>query len=680
MVLGLVLGLVIAEAVFHLRDDGAFPHLNLYVEDPTLGVRLAPNATTRIKLGDNPATTIHTNARGLRGEAWAAPASGEVLVVGDSQVFGLGVEDGETFSAQLSTLRKVNVLNAGVPTYGPAEYTALVEQLVAERRPTHVVYVLNVANDLFELSKPNAARHTVWDGWAVRAETAPTSTTAFPFRHALMNRSHLVFALRALLAGRIDVDQESAGEGTWKDIVTASTSTTPPPADQVDREQFERRRTTAKTLDELEQKLEEHVTERINTDEAFATAAKALPPLKRDDPRDIVNAPFMEGARAIDITAYQLFKAALAADGTETTLKALAESSKDPKLAELVSKRRALRTALQQSHARRAQREKSPLEQVLEKTRVACDSVKAKLLVVALPLDVMVSSDEWAKYGKPPKDLSVTRVLLDDIVKRAEAVGARGLDPTEALRKAEPGAFLKGDLHLTPKGHRALAEAIHLALDAPPKPPDELTLPEGRSWPPTEDEWRAVDEVIVKGSTAANCDTREVREWFRMVCRDRFDDGEGPPTDRTRELRVATIELQQGGHGDVLLGGSYGHRSITFPVLEGETAKLVVDWEDHQRELTIEHPTGGPPARAFGDSVAHPHRPRKEWVNVDERGQKCPRGGCSIDWSNPVRPIVCPEGMRPAGALRRCARPCDTADSCGKGSCVPWPTGNYCSP
>ena len=28
------------------------------------------------------------------------------------------------------------------------------------------------------------------------------------------------------------------------------------------------------------------------------------------------------------------------------------------------------------------------------------------------------------------------------------------MDPTEALRKAEPGAFLDGDLHLTPKAER----------------------------------------------------------------------------------------------------------------------------------------------------------------------------------------------------------------------------------
>lgn len=686
VLLGLTLGLGLAELAFRLRDDGAFPHLNLYREDAALGVTLEPSAETRIKLGKNPTTTVHTNALGFRGAEWPAAAKGDVLVVGDSQVFGLGVEDGETFSAQLASLRKVNVLNAGVPTYGPLEYTALVERIVAERKPSFVVYVMNVSNDLFELGKPNASRHTVWDGWAVRSETAPTSVTPFPFRHALLNRSHLVYAARRFAAGSVDVAQESAGEGTWKDIVSVSSSTTPPPRDDTaDRERIEKRVATAKSLDELEKKLQEHVTERINTDEQFASAAKTLPALKKNDPRDIVNAPFMEGARAIDITAYQLYRAALAASGNDGTLVALAEKSKDPELKKLVEERKGLRGALAETLGGPQARAPSALEQLFERTRRACDASGAQLLVVALPLDVMVSKDEWAKYGKTPIDLSLTQVLLDDIVLRAEAVGARGLDPTAALRAAEPGAFLDGDLHLTPKGHRALAEAIHAALNTPAKPKSELTLPEGRSWPPTEDEWRAVDEVNVKGSTAANCETRQVREWFRMTCRDRerdFEEALGQPvTDTKRELAIATIEVVQGGHGDVLYTGRYGELTVTLPVLDGDTVKVAVEWENHSRELTLEHPTGGAPSRAFAAPVEKKKpTPRPGFVNLDERRAKCPRNVCAIDWSNPLRQVTCENGERPSGAWRRCARPCDTADACGKGTCHPWPTGSYCQP
>jgi hypothetical protein len=59
------------------------------------------------KLRENPLTTIHVNARGYRGGEWAAPGDGEVIVVGDSQVFGLGVEDDATFSAGLARTRRV---------------------------------------------------------------------------------------------------------------------------------------------------------------------------------------------------------------------------------------------------------------------------------------------------------------------------------------------------------------------------------------------------------------------------------------------------------------------------------------------------------------------------------------------------------------------------------------------
>src|SRR5690606_15998542 len=50
--------------------------------------------------------------------------------------------------------------------------------------------------------------------------------------------------------------------------------------------------------------------------------------------------------------------------------------------------------------------------------------------------------------------------LLGDLLASAEALGIRGLDATPALRAAEPGAFLNGDIHMTARGHAALAEAL----------------------------------------------------------------------------------------------------------------------------------------------------------------------------------------------------------------------------
>ena len=44
------------------------------------------------------------------------------------------------------------------------------------------------------------------------------------------------------------------------------------------------------------------------------------------------------------------------------------------------------------------------------------------------------------------------------------ALGIVAIDASPALVAAEPGAFLYGDIHMTAKGHAALAEAIAKAL------------------------------------------------------------------------------------------------------------------------------------------------------------------------------------------------------------------------
>ena len=58
---------VSAELVFRYRDDGAFPHLNCYVADPELGVRLEPGATENIRFGGNRVTSVKQEITRLGG-------------------------------------------------------------------------------------------------------------------------------------------------------------------------------------------------------------------------------------------------------------------------------------------------------------------------------------------------------------------------------------------------------------------------------------------------------------------------------------------------------------------------------------------------------------------------------------------------------------------------------------
>ena len=217
-VLGVAVGLAVAEGAFNLRDHGAFPHLNVYVADPVLGVRLAPGATEKLSYGGNPVDVDpHRRGRPPRRRRCGPPAEGEILVVGDSQVFGLGVEENETAAAQLADVTGRPVVNAGVPTYGPPEYARAARRApVPRRRPRTVVYVVNFANDLFEAHAartPSATRSGTAGPCAARPR--PSTSPRLPGRALLYGKSHLVYALRPCLPrARAELDERGfASEG-----------------------------------------------------------------------------------------------------------------------------------------------------------------------------------------------------------------------------------------------------------------------------------------------------------------------------------------------------------------------------------------------------------------------------------------------------------------------------------
>lgn len=666
--LGLTLGVVAAEGAFYVRDQGAFPHLNLYVADAQRGVRLKASEQMKLRVADNPVTTVHTNSRGFRGADWPAPSTGEILVVGDSQVFGLGVEDEETFSAQLAKLRKTVVLNGGVPTYGPREYSAVVEEIAKERKLAAVVYVVNLANDLFEADRPNSQRHAVWDGWAVRKETAPQGVSQFPGREWLMSRSHLVFALRKLQYPGGDLESvEVETEGTWRDLVGEAEHTkVPKRAEEATRAALDERMQVAAQLAGVQGQLAIHLENKLGGDARFAEHMRPL--IKRGDPRDILHTEgaASEEARPIRTTAYHLLMAAVGKEGNEAVLRQVASKSKDAELEQILEKRRKLRAqadALQVG----VTPPQAPLEQTLTHLKQLCDQKGAKLLVVALPLDVMVSNAEWKKYGVAPIDMRPTRVLGEALVASAEKLGITAYDATNALLDAEPGAFLNADLHMTPKGHRALAQGLAKALDKTAPQRNRFALPEGRSYPPTFDEWLRVEEINVTNSSAAWCETKMVREWVRINCR-AIEQKDG-----TRDSVVGLV-VDQGGHGDALVNSQYGELPVALiaPVLPGDTLRARFAWREHVRDLVLSRPAQGPQSFAFSEkrklaSGEQASISRELWDRNFEPG---------FD-SDGV--VTCEPGKRQSGALLRCKTACDAKTPCAKGHCEPWPTGDFCA-
>lgn len=760
LLLGLGLGAAIAEYAFDLRDDGAFPHVNFYVADPELGVRLEPGASMRFQLRQNPVATIHVNQLGYRGGDWPAPSAQDILVVGDSQVFGLGVDDDATFSARLASSAGRPVLNAGVPTYGPREYLATAREVLATRKVATVVVALNFVNDPFELDRPNSTRHAVWDGWAVRKETAPAEVLEFPGRRWLFARSHAVYALRRWLHERgsasapeaVDVgvdptlDLGTPSEGGLHDLVLASKTADRQVADreaEATRELLAASRRAASLDSEIASK-------RDDLDSLVTQASKYRfdyfqNEVARSRPGDIVNDNSSEEGRSVVVTAAMIREAArtrdkLLADLLKAEEKQAGERPAHAILASqetLVAEQQRLRQQIATGVAP-ILRPPSQFRGYLEEFKALCDQHGAELVVVALPIDVQVDPREWAKYGvTDAPDMRESLVLLADLLADARDLGLRGLDATTSLRAAEPGAFLDHDIHMTARGHAALAEALTATLAAPAPAPVQGPrpgLPRGRSFVPTAGEWASAAALPVTGDIDTGCTLQTQREWVRLQCpsRSRYDNyrhlmlgpGVTPATmvltanDTLAVVTPMTIgqpfAVRVMSKGKSKRGGSRGSFELTLTAVAGPddlprysatVTEAAFKLDDGFRSLDLDRLRDlFTPIQSLCDC----HRERHQEHVCDAAAEPpqtdtaaCPLA-CSSLWadqrlipaclaayskcderlacaqSDPLFPITCPEGQIHAFANNACFVVCDAEHPCASGTCTPWHGGSVC--
>lgn len=712
--LGIVLGLAVAELVFWMRDDGAFPHLNLYRADQELGVRLRPGTSERIRFGGNPLSEAHVNASGYRGADWPAAPDNAIAVVGDSQVFGLGVNDTETFSAQLAQKTGRVVLNAGVPTYGPGEMLAVTRELVAAQKPRVVVFTINMANDLFE-AKPNRERHAVWDGWAVRIESAPASVVPFPFRDLIMRRSHLVYAARRWLHTTTDAPLGTLpSEGLWDELERATQQPLAAKTrDDIIRQADQNRYEPVYQSQELEGFLVEWATKQ---GEKRADIERALI-AARGNPGDIVSrAVPMEAEGPGQFRAFALFHAGerlYQENGeeevvtTETIQKALTyrktleqRVQASPNAKALAQVREEVAKAMTEIGALRRQslatpRPASPLRSAIADLAAACAPPQCSPVVVVLPLDLQVAPAEWTKYGLERHDLSKVGKITETILADARSFGMRTVDALEPLTAAEPGAFLDGDLHMTPKGHSAVADAIAKVLAEPaPLVSTSGALPEGRSRVPTHFDFRAGAEATVRGSTKANCRTVLVDEWLRVQC---FGDD-------VRKITMVT------GTRDVFVNQHKGGMTLVVPLVPGEPA-IAADfaWANRVQRLTASRDANGVLSAAFEPPSAKATPPLSADAAAKilcdcylerEDGKDCgPAYGSAqpycfdgftkATWES-CRKLMdcaqgftgaapqCPPGSAVAGGTQQCFPICNVETPCATGTCVAWPDTHVC--
>lgn len=700
--LGVLLALVVAEAVFWFRDGGAFPHLNCYAPDPDLAVRLRPGATQKVRFGSNPITRVRINSAGFRGGELPESGSDEVLVVGDSQVFGLGVEEDETFASVLSKeLGGTTVVNAGVPTYGPPEYERLLDRLLQERKPKTVVYTVNFVNDAFEAQRENTQRHAIWDGWAVRKETLANPPRSFPGRSLLFRDSHLVFALRQWLyrQGPQRDDRGFASEGTWQDLVDTGGALQGDKArarndqdrENALRETEARYRTRAALAAELRVKLLAY--QQLGLDPQSNSVYLA----SDANPGDIVVPQMGEEGRALSATAKYVREAAALRNKIEKMLRERAAAAADDPRWKQVASSMAERDALEKKLAEVNTRPLTlvragyPLLREVEKAKEKTEQAGARFVLLVLPIDVQVSADEWKKYGKTPMDMEPTRVLLADLAHGISEQGASVLDATEVLKKTEPGAFLDGDPHLTPKGHAAVAAELARVIKAPPPKPvpePRLALPPGRSRLPLAAEWAKWGQVALGRSDPARCVTKRIREWLYVRCH----------RDKPPDPDPTGAEVLEGGHGEVFISAVDHMVTMVAPILRGENLRVRFDWDREQRDLEISWPADTvEPDMAFskerpgGASAKPPSAALSKICDCYKKLEKqtsC--GGLPVDPSSEcvetygddcskllecatgraLRMPQCPAGTVNAGAALHCFASCASGESCATGKCV----------
>jgi lysophospholipase L1-like esterase len=135
--------------------------LELFRPDPELGW-----------LGDRP--PLH-NSLGLRDVEYEPSSKPAILFIGDSMVWGIGVEERERFTELLrSRLPDFTLVNAGINGYGTDQEYLLLRRLWDRIRPNVVMLTFCVVNDRADNS--NNVRYAAYKPYF---ELAPDGTGAF---------------------------------------------------------------------------------------------------------------------------------------------------------------------------------------------------------------------------------------------------------------------------------------------------------------------------------------------------------------------------------------------------------------------------------------------------------------------------------------------------------------------
>jgi hypothetical protein len=517
-VVGLFLGLGITEAGFRARDGGAFPLVNVYAPDAERGVRLRPGASTTVgRPGERP-IHVRVNADGYRGPAFPPPTPGEVLIVGDSITFGLGVEETETLAARLHEALpgRPPVLDASVPTYGPPEYRITAAAMLEKRRPSTLVVAINLINDFDELDRPNTGRHTAVDGWAVRVGYgAPPPPSAL--REALIQRSHAAFALwrtqwasapllppedgtTASLAAAMEIVREKhdvevssrnaqeqrAVVVAAREEIAAASRTIVALGSRYGAAAFD---ASALALDWHEDLRHDPHPERVIFELSFGGCLPSFPYRLRNH-REL-GWPSRADVE-LALLQIQAVRAMPAAEGAAVEEAFVRREAAEKRIREVSfavhgrpgggllydvddSTGLGLGWASTGAASRRGTwlpplpgdwRPENVLRSFIVEMRDLAVAHGARLVVLPVPLDAQIAEEARARRGLDAADVAALDGLVAAVAGSARAWGALGVDPTPRLKALGTATYLP-DGHLSAVGHEILAHALADVLGEP---------------------------------------------------------------------------------------------------------------------------------------------------------------------------------------------------------------------
>lgn len=133
MMVPLTVALLVAEFAWRMFGPPVVPPDRLLVDD-RLGHVLAPGSAG-------------TDANGFRNAS--VPKHVDALIVGDSQTWGFGVDDGETFAARFAALAGITTYQMANGSYGPVQYRELARRGFT-LQPKLVVVAFYFGNDFVD--------------------------------------------------------------------------------------------------------------------------------------------------------------------------------------------------------------------------------------------------------------------------------------------------------------------------------------------------------------------------------------------------------------------------------------------------------------------------------------------------------------------------------------------------